>query len=83
MEQESTPKCFADIDRVMPFEEETGLRGPNHECLPCPVLRDCLRQAVQTTRGREERSQRLEETSGGGLLGRLRMWHERKMLERK
>jgi hypothetical protein len=67
----------------MPFEEESGLRGPNHDCLPCPMLRECLRAALATQPGRQMRDERLEETCGGGLLGRLRLWHERKSGQRK
>lgn len=77
------PACFADLDRVMPFEAESGMRGANPECLGCAALRDCLKAAIDTPRGRAERDRRLEETCGRGLSGRLRLWHERKMLERK
>ena len=79
----SRPPCFADLERVLPFEPETGLRGPNRSCLGCPALPECLREAVQTPQGRQERYERLEETCGRGLLGRLRLWHERKLLQQK
>ena len=77
------PACFADLEKVLPFEEESGLRGPNRDCLGCGVLPECLRAAVKTPQGKEERDRRLEETCGRGLLGRLRLWHERKMLEKE
>lgn len=78
------PACFADLDRVMPFEAETGLRGPNQGCLKCPHLPECLRAAVSTPQGLKERHERLEQTCGrGGLRARLLMWHERKLLERQ
>ena len=80
---QTRPPCFADIDKVLPFEEATGLRGPNRDCLGCGELPACLREAVNTPQGKVEREERLEETCGDGLLGRLRMWHERKMLGQK
>ncbi|MFH0810289.1 MAG: hypothetical protein V2A77_07470 [Pseudomonadota bacterium] len=76
------PACYADLDTVMPVEGENGMRGPNHGCLRCSWLKECLRAAVETPTGRAEREKRIEATSKG-LLGRLRMWHERKMLQRK
>jgi hypothetical protein len=80
---DTKPACFADLEKVLPFEPESGLRGPNRDCLGCPALPQCLREAVQTPQGQKVRYERLEETSGRGLLGRLRMWHERKLLEQQ
>jgi hypothetical protein len=82
-EPEPKPACFAALEKVMPHDAELGMRGPNHDCVPCPVLRECLRAALATPQGGQEREERLEQTSGGGLMGRLRMWHERKLLQRK
>lgn len=77
------PGCYAQIDTVFPLEAETGLRAIRPDCFKCPHLRECLKDSMESQAGRELREERLEQGCGGGLLGRLRLWSERKRLEKK
>ncbi|MBW2027965.1 MAG: hypothetical protein JRH06_02920 [Deltaproteobacteria bacterium] len=73
--------CYGILDRVFPMGME-GLREVSKECLQCPHKTPCLRTALSTKEGLEMRSQRLEQMTEGGFLGRLKRWSRKKELSR-
>ena len=76
------PGCYAKIETVFPFEAETGLRAIRPECFGCAHLKSCLKDAMESEEGRALREERLEGSCGKGILGRLRLWSERKRLNK-
>ncbi|MBW1780395.1 MAG: hypothetical protein JRL30_06610 [Deltaproteobacteria bacterium] len=77
----SQKSCFGILDQVFPMGKE-GLREIVPACFECPERKACLQAALQTQEGFELRSQVLDRSSPGGLVGRLRRWSEKKELSR-
>lgn len=73
--------CFGILDKVFPMGRE-GLREIVPSCFDCPDRRSCLQAALETEEGFELRSEALDRSSSGGLVGRLRRWSEKKELSR-
>jgi hypothetical protein len=69
------------LDKVFPMGGE-GLREIVPPCFDCPDKKACLQAALQTKEGFELRSQALDRSSVGGLVGRLKRWSEKKELSR-
>jgi hypothetical protein len=73
--------CFGILDKVFPMGRE-GLREIVPACFDCPDRKACLQAALQTEEGFELRSQALDRSSAGGLVGKVRRWSEKKELSR-
>lgn len=73
--------CFGILDNVFPMGNE-GLREIDPECFKCPDRKECLQDALKTEQGFELRSEALDRSSSGGLMGRLKRWSDKKALSK-
>jgi hypothetical protein len=73
--------CFGILDNVFPMGNE-GLREIVPECFNCSDRKECLQDALETKQGFQLRSEVLDRSSSGGLLGRLKRWSDKKALSR-
>ena len=73
--------CFGILDNVFPMGNE-GLREIVPECFRCPDRKACLQAALKTENGFQLRSEVLDRSSSGGLLGRIKRWSDKKELSR-
>jgi hypothetical protein len=74
--------CFGLLDNVFPMGDE-GLREIVPECFQCPDRKECLQTALQTKEGFQLRSEALDRSSSGGLMGRLKRWSDKKTLSKR
>ena len=74
--------CFGVLDNVFPMGDE-GLREIVPECFQCPDRKECLQTALQTKEGFQLRTEALDRSSSGGLMGRLKRWSEKKTLSKR
>ena len=74
--------CFGILDNVFPMGKE-GLREIVPECFECDDRKECLQSALETKEGFELKSEVLDRSSSGGLLGRLKRWSDKKTLSKR
>jgi hypothetical protein len=74
--------CFGILDNVFPMGNE-GLREIVPECFECSLRKECLQTALQTEQGFELRSEALDRSSSGGLMGSLKRWSDKKALSNR
>ena len=79
--KKSGKKCFGILDRVFPVGE-SGLREVVDDCFVCDDRVECLQEALATPEGLDFRSDLLEERHGGGFVGLIKRWSEKKTLSR-
>jgi len=73
--------CFGILDNVFPMGNE-GLRAIVPECFECPDRKECLQDALKTKQGFQLRSEVLDRSSAGGVIGRLKRWSDKKALSK-
>ncbi|OQY43454.1 MAG: hypothetical protein B6240_12395 [Desulfobacteraceae bacterium 4572_87] len=73
--------CYGILDNVFPMGNE-GLREIVPECFKCSDRKECLQTALETKQGFQLRSEVLDRSSSGGLMGRLKRWSDKKALSR-
>lgn len=73
--------CFGILENVFPMENE-GLREIVPECFECPDRKECLQDALKTKQGFQLRSEVLDRSSAGGVIGRLKRWSDKKALSK-
>ena len=73
--------CFGILDKVFPVGEN-GLRGIVPECFHCPERTKCLRAALSTKEGLEMKAEILDRAAAGGIIGRLKLWSQKKEISR-
>ena len=73
--------CFGILDNVFPMGNE-GFREIVPECFKCPHRKECLQDALKTEQGFQLRSEALDRSSKGGLMGRLKRWSDKKTLSK-
>lgn len=73
--------CFGILNNVFPMGNE-GLREIVPECFQCPDRKECLQDALKTEQGFQLRSEALDRSSSGGLMGRLKRWSDKKALSK-
>ena len=78
----SRKDCFGILDNVFPVGNE-GLREIVPECFECSLKKECLQAALQTEQGFELRSEALDRSSSGGLMGSLKRWSNKKTLSKR
>jgi len=71
--------CFGILDKVFPVGEN-GLRGIIPECFQCPERTQCLKSALLTEEGLIMRADILDRAAAGGMIGRLKLWSQKKEL---
>ena len=74
--------CFGILDNVFPMGNE-GLREIVPECFDCPDRKECLQAALETKQGFQLKSEALDRSSSGGLVGRLKRWSDKKALSKR
>ena len=79
---QSRKDCFGILDNVFPVGNE-GLREIVPECFECSLKKECLQAALQTDQGFELRSEVLDRSSSGGLMGSLKRWSDKKALSKR
>jgi hypothetical protein len=83
MDMNSSQKpCFGELEKVFPMGKN-GLREVVPACFECAEKTPCLQAALQTKEGLGMRREILDRSPAGGLLGRLRLWSERKDISRR
>lgn len=73
--------CFGILYKVFPVGEN-GLRGIIPECFHCPERTQCLKSALLTEEGLKMRAEILDRAAAGGMIGRLKLWSQKKELSR-
>ena len=73
--------CFGILDKVFPVGEN-GLRGIIPECFCCPERTQCLKSSLLTEEGLKMRAEILDRAAAGGMIGRLKLWSQKKELSR-
>ena len=73
--------CFGILDKVFPVGEN-GLREIVHECFNCPDRTQCLRAALFTEEGLKMKDEILDRAAAGGMIGRVKLWSQKKNLSR-
>ncbi|MBW2709696.1 MAG: hypothetical protein JRD04_10575 [Deltaproteobacteria bacterium] len=79
---QSRKDCFGILNNVFPMGNE-GLREIVPECFKCADRKGCLQTALKTEQGFELRSEVLDRSSSGGLLGSLKRWSDKKALSKR
>ena len=79
---QSRKDCFGILDNVFPMGNE-GFREIVPECFKCSERKECLQAALQTEQGFELRSEALDRSSSGGLMGSLKRWSDKKALSKR
>lgn len=79
---QSRKDCFGILDNVFPMGNE-GLREIVPKCFQCTERKECLQAALQTEQGVELRSEALDRSSSGGLMGSLKRWSDKKALSKR
>ncbi|HKI50251.1 MAG TPA: hypothetical protein VKA69_13045 [Desulfobacteria bacterium] len=74
--------CYGALDNVFPMGTE-GLREIVPECFNCADRIECLQAALQTEQGFQLKSEALDRSSSGGLVGRLKRWSDKKTLSKR
>ena len=74
--------CFGILDKVFPMGDE-GFREIVPECFKCSDRKECLQKALKTEQGFQLRSDVLDRSSAGGLMGRLKRWSDKKALSKQ
>ncbi len=74
--------CYGILENVFPMGTE-GLREIVPECFKCADRIECLQAALQTEQGFQLRSEALDRSSSGGLVGRLKRWSDKKTLSKR
>ena len=73
--------CFGILDKVFPVGEN-GLREIIPECFQCPERTQCLKSALLTEEGFKMRAEILDRAASSGMVGRLKLWSQKKELSR-
>jgi len=79
---QSRKDCFGILNNVFPMGNE-GFREIVPECFKCSLRKECLQAALQTDQGFELRSEALDRSSSGGLMGSLKRWSDKKTLSKR
>ena len=79
---QSRKDCFGILNNVFPMGDE-GLREIVPGCFKCAERKECLQAALQTDQGFELRSEALDRSSSGGLMGSLKRWSDKKTLSKR
>ena len=75
-------ECFGILEKVFPVGEN-DLREIVPECFECPLRTSCLKTALDTEDGIKMKEKILDRAATEGMVGRLRMWSEKKILNRQ
>jgi hypothetical protein len=73
--------CFGVLDQIFPLTAR-GLREVPAGCFECPKKVLCLKTALDSPAGLDLRAGLVERASGGGLIGRIKSWSQKKQLSR-
>ena len=76
------PPCFGILDKVFPMGKH-GLREVVPACYECQYKKECLQKALETRDGLEFRSEIIDRFPAEGVVGWLKKWSERKILNSK
>jgi len=74
--------CYGILDNVFPMGTE-GLREIVPECFKCADRVECLQAALNTEQGFKLKSEALDRSAPGGLMGRLKRWSDKKTLSKR
>ena len=78
----SKKDCFGILDRVFPMGDK-GLREVVPLCMECEERVECLRVALDSPEGLILKEETLDRAAESGMLGRIRMWSDKKHLQRQ
>ena len=75
-------ECYGILDNVFPMGTK-GLREIVPDCFDCADRIECLKAALRTEQGFQLKSEALDRSSSGGLMGRLKRWSDKKTLSKR
>ncbi len=82
-EKNKKPDCFGNLETVFPMGKD-GLRFSPDSCrVYCTFRTECLKTAIESSRGSSVKEEMLDRNYNSGAIGFLERWSKRKSLYQK